>query len=918
MGALSVRAAIDGHYAHEADTVLRWACWPPYDSGSAREWARRADAVHEPLPVVSCDDVTASDDNSPAASAASGGLGDPASLLRLGIEHPGLSSRRASELLGRQVAAHCPIDARAVAWGWPLRVTALDSHVLGELSSLQSYRQLYDVVEVPEVQHERYDIMVVDPAQVMQIPSRVWPTVVVVRSTEVDLALLDHAVGQLGAGAVLFTGRPVGDWFSGLIAQLSHDNPLDVALAMSELDAVLFADWRQLQMTSLRVLVQRWRQQVFLWDGTDVTVPDPGQGVRYSMPTGATVSAPEFADDLVRIATTYAFEMERGTGTTEANGSRALEAAGVGRIELEIRLDLTASAAGPPEAEEPPPPPPPAAPTVVPRPTAPTGQPPGGLPMTGPGRGGEPETVAAARYLNVSPAALDADGAELDNEVTAFVAGAPYRISVAVRERRARGALSLMAALPEPTPGRATTLTITVFQRGRIDTAQSKPLDLPARGDTGWCTFDVVAPVGAQQFDLVVVVYHDNALQVGVVSGPIVATAADLPAVLAWTFNLGSAGDFGGGSPTPAILVDDAAFARLDLGPGMLSPTAVTAGKARMRQRILQALEAETSRPKLAKLSPVLADLAIDGRLMRDQLLGAGPSSFDTAERVRVASIEAGDPLPLEALYDHAAPVDNTVKLCQPARDGAATCTLSCADRNNAQVVCPFGFWGISKSIERVRAPRPAAEARPMATSSLAITSSALVGICERASNKNTSAARKILKAFRGLVGRANLDDVWTWDDWDRAVASSPRLLALVTHTEQADGRPALEIGPGVLRPIHQVTAATINPTGANPGPLVLLLGCDTAHLETAYTDLVDRIHAVGAEIVVAVQTPVRGAQVAELVDAMVEALRNQVSAPGTKRMGEVLRATRHQLLLEGRIAGLAVVSTGDGGIELS
>ena len=82
--------------------------------------------------------------------------------------------------------------------------------------------------------------------------------------------------------------------------------------------------------------------------------------------------------------------------------------------------------------------------------------------------------------------------------------------------------------------------------------------------------------------------------------------------------------------------------------------------------------------------------------------------------------------------------------------------------------------------------------------------------------------------------------------------------------------------------------------------------------------DLVDRIHAVGAEIVVAVQTPVRGAQVAELVDAMVEALRNQVSAPGTKRMGEVLRATRHQLLLEGRIAGLAVVSTGDGGIELS
>lgn len=549
-------------------------------------------------------------------------------------------------------------------------------------------------------------------------------------------------------------------------------------------------------------------------------------------------------------------------------------------------------------------------------PPPPTPMPPPPMPQ-GPLDAGPSEPVPA-RYLNVLPAVLDAAGAELDDEVTAFVAGAAYRISVAVRERRARGAQALVDALPEPTPGRPTKLTITVFQRGRIDTAQSQSLELPARGDTEWCRFDVVAPLGTTQLDLVVIVYHDNALQVGVVSGPIVATAADLPASVSWTFNLGSAGDFGARTATPAVIVDDDAIARLDLGPDALAPTAVAAGKARMRQRILQALEDETSRPKLAKLAPALADLAIDGRLMRDQLIGGGPSSFDTADRIRVASVEAGDPLPLEALYDHAAPVDNTVALCGPAGSGAATCMSTCADRNNARVVCPFGFWGVSKSIERVRAPRPAADARPMPTASLVVTSSALVGICERASNKNASSARKILKAFRGLVGRTNLDDAWSWDEWDRGVASSPALLALVTHTEQFNGRPALEIGKGVLRSIHQVTAASINPTGASPGPLVLLLGCETAHLETAYTDLVDRLHAVGAEIVVAVQTPVRGAQVAELVEALVAALRDQVSAPGTKRMGEVLRATRHQLLLEGRIAGLAVVSTGDGGIELS
>ena len=126
-------------------------------------------------------------------------------------------------------------------------------------------------------------------------------------------------------------------------------------------------------------------------------------------------------------------------------------------------------------------------------------------------------------------------------------------------------------------------------------------------------------------------------------------------------------------------------------------------------------------------------------------------------------------------------------------------------------------------------------------------------------------------KADTGLPGGLAIPHcrstaVTDWDDWDAAVGAGAPLLALVTHTDTVEGRPALEIGDR-LRPLHLIDQGSINPGGERPGPLVLLMGCDTAHIAGSYTNVVDRLHALGATVLTASNRPLALARADRVLD---------------------------------------------------
>jgi hypothetical protein len=803
---------------------------------------------------------------------------------------PPLSSAEASRQLARRAAVHTPVQAYRYSWGWPLRIAAVGPSARRWVDAMNSVSYLQRLFEATAFPSElpaggRFELLLVaDDVRPFEPNGARCSAVIMVGHGAIATAqsfergeLSDWIFHGLLAAGAGFMATDADAWFERLVRELSHNKPLDVALAEADADSVLFADPYWLEVTSLRTLAMRWQQRV----DSDSMVDVPQSLQRFNVPAGL-IAMRDLATRMVEVSLHESYNSEGEIADAQAAVS-AHE-----RVEVEERVAMAAVDDGRGAGDE----------------TPPDETPPGETPPP--------------RFVNVRVSAHTAAGDVSDDEVLTFVRGTTYRIGVAVRAKRAQGAQALNQALALPDVARQT-LTVVVFPRGRMDQAQRQTVDVIGSGDSPWVDFDVTAPGNGDSFDIVVGVFGDGPLQAGLISGALVGDEATAASGAGWQLSLAGLGVLGVADGTPAVMVDDAAGSNtqtLTLTPGQVQSAAVAGGKQALRDQLLAALKAEGARPSLKRLAATLAPLAIDGRLLRDQLVGAGPSPFDAASTVRVFSSEAGDPLPLEAVYDHAAPVNGSVPICKPALGRATECTSTCASRNDSSVVCPFGFWGVSKVVERVRATRGdhGGSAVPGAPR-IAVSRGAVVGLSKQVNGADPRAGAKIAKALRGVVGK-RLASTTTWTAWDDAVAIGAPLLALVTHTDQVDGRPALEVG-GELRSLHLLQPANINPAGLVPGPLVLLLGCDTAHVAANYTNVVDRLHAVGADVVVSMQTPVRGSQVARLVDVLGRRLEEELAGATGARVGSVLRGTRAELLKQGRIVGLALLATGDGGIEL-
>jgi hypothetical protein len=316
----------------------------------------------------------------------------------------------------------------------------------------------------------------------------------------------------------------------------------------------------------------------------------------------------------------------------------------------------------------------------------------------------------------------------------------------------------------------------------------------------------------------------------------------------------------------------------------------------------------------------LLLFLAEHGVLLRNALvidfLG---DTLSAATHLQVVSARPDAFFPFELAYDFTAPGENAV-VCPEARAAllSGEVTAGCPGTHDQDIVCPFGFWGISKVIERHAFQRgqDAVEGDFLIRSQpsrdrgvIALTSQALVGASDRVDNFDAGSVQLLIDGVRAASG--NVVHPPTWEQWKTSVsASESSLLMLLPHTVQTDRDSfALEIGSG-----DQATAAQIDKGFLPPDHpvIVVLLGCETAAAgKVGYERFPGIFRRAGAEVVVGTLTEVLGRHAApvgaQLAKSLYECCEN-----GPRSIGEAMLATRRRLLAEGLTMVLALAVFGD------
>lgn len=298
----------------------------------------------------------------------------------------------------------------------------------------------------------------------------------------------------------------------------------------------------------------------------------------------------------------------------------------------------------------------------------------------------------------------------------------------------------------------------------------------------------------------------------------------------------------------------------------------------------------------------------------------------DPGDRIQVINLDPERHVPLEFIYDRTTPSRNAT-LCAgwqsaltgdgnrcAACDQAAAGTTGTASASWSDTICPLGFWAVRKVIERFDAARLADLSLPTgARRALRPLDAALCASTHFVGERERNALRAALNEH--IAAPNFVDD---WDQWEQAVHDNPPLLILIAHHDLDAGLDYLEIGDENLdearrwrfRP--QLNEALINPATIDPGPIVLLLGCETGRriAETGYGGLAGQFKDFHASLVLGTMAKILGRHAAPLAAELVAAL-TAIDTPDAD-FGTLLRRIRRRLLAHGILMAFALVAIGD------
>jgi hypothetical protein len=476
-------------------------------------------------------------------------------------------------------------------------------------------------------------------------------------------------------------------------------------------------------------------------------------------------------------------------------------------------------------------------------------------------------------------------------------------------------------------------LDVILVAPGLLDEPQSGEIVLPERGASNSYSFWLRTPTEEGPLDGRLIVLHEGRiLQTALLRGTI--SNAAQPVTPNDEFRLDteavvhSLADLAGRTRFDGALIanhDRANVERLTVVAGgqfdVREPNAFAGAIAGISAKLEDVVTAENGATSLrdGALRELLVFLARHGSLLYVSLLDLhGGSVLAAGERIQILAADAEAFFPLEFVYDRLSPEEDAA-LCPNAEQALASGVCEgCPAKNDRTFVCPLGFWGLSKVIERhVHDPDAAAQVQ----GDFRVTNAPSVG--RRRLRPLTSvvfAASKQVDEFRPGTIAALRKQIRTalgtkaiqprsWPDWVGDVKrASPPLLVLLPHTEKDQA----QLSTLVIEEREQLAVDKIDDEYVGVGgPIVLLLGCRTGDPTIAFQCFPAAFRRAQAPIVLATLTKVLGRHAGKVAGAVVTSLAEQASQREVT-FGEVMREVRRALLAAGMPTVLALTAYGD------
>ena len=346
-----------------------------------------------------------------------------------------------------------------------------------------------------------------------------------------------------------------------------------------------------------------------------------------------------------------------------------------------------------------------------------------------------------------------------------------------------------------------------------------------------------------------------------------------------------------------------------------------------VRQRARQGVTTSTLDAEHKDVLRILRDLARHGATLYNQLQDQG--FRDPGTRVQLLNLEAKEYVPLEFVYDRGFPSDRA-KLCggwQRALDSDETLCPACKpaaeltlqERDRSDVICPLGFWSLQKIIERIDPPKPSEDDALTSTPRTdRRTLPAIKNVVFASSSKVPEGEREATAvALNEQFKQGTVVVARDWGEWKAALSNHPSLLLALPHHGVEHQLDYLEVGgddrPAADRRLSrgQLTDLYVNPKRIEPGPIVILMGCQTGiATETGYVQLARRFHQLHTSIVMGTLAKILGRHAAPVARELVGQLAAVTDSEAD--FGTIMRRVRRRMLLKGYLMSLCLVALGD------
>jgi hypothetical protein len=327
-----------------------------------------------------------------------------------------------------------------------------------------------------------------------------------------------------------------------------------------------------------------------------------------------------------------------------------------------------------------------------------------------------------------------------------------------------------------------------------------------------------------------------------------------------------------------------------------------------------------------------LGRLAAEGNFLYRKLvvdyIGRSPAAeaLKKAEYLQIVSARPDSVVPLEFVYEYPPPKDGA-PVCENAaqalKDGK--CPANCLPKKGpADRVCPLGFWGLSRVIERhVHDPRLGAPALIRGTEptaergSLEVNGASLLAISEQVKKpEQKRLSDRIKQSWKGGVSI-----IESWQKWPEAVGKAkPVLFVVLPHTKGKGAQIALEIHGDALES-RFIERSYVYPEGSTGSPpIVMLLGCDTSNTadKDAYTTHIAVFRQAGSAVVLATTAAlVWGEDSAKVAAQVVEALSGAI-AKKPQCFGDILRTAKRRSVADSQLMAICLAAFGDADWRLS